>query len=183
MFDESTIINQVLAGDAQAFSCLVHRYQKPVISMSYHILNDRHIAEDIAQDVFFTAYQKLASFDPARSQFSTWLFTITRRLSFNALKKKIPIPLAELPDKPTSSNPTENFDQKEIFTRLDHILDTLPNHQKTAFILAELENLPYTEIARLENARLGTIKSRINRAKHKIAAALKTFSETNHENR
>ena len=175
MIDESAIINRVLAGDAQAFACLVQRYQKPVISMSYHIINDRHLAEDIAQDVFFTAYQKLASFDLARSQFSTWLFTITRRLSINALKKKNPIPLSEMPDKSVLSNPAENLDQKEIFARLDHILDALPPRQKTAFILAELENLPYAEIARLEGARLGTIKSRINRAKQKIAAALKNY--------
>ena len=125
MIDESAIINRVLAGDAQAFGGLVHRYQKPVISMSYHIINDRHLAEDIAQDVFFTAYKKLASFDPARSQFSTWLFTIARRLSSNALKKKNPIPRAQIPDKPAPSNPPKNLEQKEIFAQLDHILDTL----------------------------------------------------------
>ena len=175
MIDESAIINRVLAGDAQAFGCLVQRYQKPVISMSYHIINDRHLAEDIAQDVFFTAYKKLATFDSARSHFSTWLFTITRRLSINAIKKKKTIPLSEMPDKPASSNPTNNLDQKEMFARLDRILDTLPPRQKTAFILAELENLPYEQIARIENARLGTIKSRISRAKQKIAADLKNY--------
>ena len=72
------IIRQVIDGNVDSFRLLVQRYQKPVISMINHIINDSHTSEDVAQDVFLAAYKKLASFDSARSKFSTWLFTIAR---------------------------------------------------------------------------------------------------------
>jgi len=76
MSDELRIIRDVLEGDIDSFRLLVERYQKPVIKMIRNIIEDYHICEDIGQDVFFTAYKKLSSFDPTRSNFSTWLFTI-----------------------------------------------------------------------------------------------------------
>lgn len=176
MIDESALIKRVLAGDVNEFRLLVHRYHKPVISMICHLTNDRHLAEDIAQETFLAAYKKLSSFDSARSEFSTWLFTIARRLSINTLKKKKPIILTQLPDKPDPHRPPDELARKELFDQLDLVLNTLPIKQKTAFILAEFENLPYAEIARIENNRLGTIKSRINRAKAKLAHALKAYA-------
>ena len=88
MTDEITIINRVLNGDVDSFGLLVQRYQRGVISMIKNLINDHHASEDIAQDVFFTAYKKLSSFDQARSKFSTWLFTITRNKAINFLRRK-----------------------------------------------------------------------------------------------
>ena len=76
MTEELRIIRRVINGDVDSFRLLIERYQRPVISMIRNITNDNHLCEDLGQDVFFTAYKKLASFDPARSSFSTWLFTI-----------------------------------------------------------------------------------------------------------
>jgi len=173
MIKEISIISHVLNGDIDSFRFLVQKYQKPVISMINHITNDYHIAEDIAQDVFLVAYKKIPSFDPARSNFSTWLFTIARNKSLNALKKKKPLLLANIPEKTTSHNPHNELTQKEFFDQLDHALEKLPKAQKIAFILSEFENLSYAEIAQIEGVRLGTIKSRINRAKQKLQQALK----------
>ena len=88
MAEDIRIIRQVIDGDVDSFRLLVQRYHKPIISMINHIINDSHASEDVAQDVFLAAYKKLASFDPARSNFSTWLFTIARNKSLNALRKK-----------------------------------------------------------------------------------------------
>ncbi len=90
MIDENTIIKNVINGDAASFRLLVERYQKPVIRMIGSIVNDRHICQDIAQDVFFAAYRKLKTFDNGRGSFPTWLFTIARNKSLNAIKKKRP---------------------------------------------------------------------------------------------
>jgi RNA polymerase sigma-70 factor (ECF subfamily) len=175
MTSEVELIRQILEGDIESFSLVVERYQKPVVRMIKNITDVRESCEDIAQDVFFTAYKKLASFDPARSSFSTWLFTIARNKSLNALKKKRTFSMRELPEKTDPSNPSDDLARKEFFAELDRRLQALPFKQKTAFVLAEFEKLPYEQIAQIEGARIGTIKSRISRAKKKLRVALKDF--------
>ena len=175
MTSEVELIRQILKGDIESFSLVVERYQKPVVRMIKNITDVRESCEDIAQDVFFTAYKKLASFDPARSSFSTWLFTIARNKSLNALKKKRTLAMRELPEKADSRNPSDVLARKEFFTELDRILQALPFKQKTAFVLAEFEKLPYEQIAQIEGVRIGTIKSRISRAKKKLRSALKNL--------
>src|SRR5438034_2018967 len=93
MPEDSDIVKHVLNGDVDSFRILVERYQRPVLSMIRRLIWDSHRCEEIGQDVFVAAFQKLSTFDPARSKFSTWLFTIARNMSINALKKKTPIPV------------------------------------------------------------------------------------------
>src|SRR5215469_13635857 len=104
MPEDADIVKRVLNGDVESFRILVERYQRPVLSMIQRLIWDSHRCEEIGQDVFVTAYQKLSAFDPARCQFSTWLFTIARNLSINAVKKKIPTPMENLPETPDSRN-------------------------------------------------------------------------------
>ena len=172
MADEIEIIRSVLAGDADSFRLLVQRYHRPVIRMIRNIVNDNHICEDIAQDVFLAAYRKLGSFDVARSSFSTWLFTIARNRSINALRRMRRVSLESVSDSGDSSQPPDALAQKEFFSRLDKALQRLGVRQRTAFVLAEFEALRYEEIAQIEGVRIGTIKSRINRAKKKLRLAL-----------
>ena len=177
MTDEISVIKAVLEGDVESFRQLVQRYEKPVIRMIKNLIDDHHICEDIAQDVFFTAYRKIKSYDPARSNFSTWLFTIARNKSLNVVKKKRPSAISSLPENSDTSAPTDTLIQQEFFDRLDKALQNLPAKQKTAFVLAEFEKLQYEQIAQIEGVRIGTIKSRINRAKKKLRLALKSFKE------
>jgi RNA polymerase sigma-70 factor (ECF subfamily) len=172
---ETEVINKVLQGDTDAFRLLVDRYQKPIIRFIKHMINDSHICEDIAQDVLFSAYKALDTFDSNRSSFSTWLFTIAKNKSLNVLKKKRAIFASQLPEKTEINNPSDDISEREFFDELDKILQTLPAEQKTAFVLAELQELPYDEIAQIEGAKIGTIKSRISRAKEKIKSALKNL--------
>lgn len=175
MTDEASTIKAVLEGDVDSFRQLVQRYEKPVISMIKNLINDHHICQDIAQDVFFTVYRKLNSYDPARSNFSTWLFTIAKNKSLNVLKKKRLSSTSTLPEKPAPSNPIDPMIQQEFFEQLDKALQNLPINQKTAFVLAEFENLTYQEIAEIEGTKLGTIKSRINRAKKRLAQTIRDY--------
>ena len=173
MTQETQVIRQVLEGDIECFRLIVERYERPIARMIRNIINNRESCEDIAQDVFFTAYRKLASFDPARSNFSTWLFTIARNKSINALRKKRPLSMSELPQNSDRHNPSDELAEREFFDELDAGLEALPSAQKRAFVLAEFEELSYEDIAQIEGVRTGTVKSRINRAKKKLAKALK----------
>jgi RNA polymerase sigma-70 factor (ECF subfamily) len=157
---------------------------QPIARMIRNIINNRESCEDIAQDVFFTAYRKLASFDPARGNFSTWLFTIARNKSINALRKKRPLSMSELPQNSDRHNPSDELAERELFDEIEAGLEALPSAQKRAFVLAEFEELPYEvlaefeelpyeDIAQIEGVRIGTIKSRINRAKKELAKALR----------
>jgi len=172
MIEETGIIRTVLEGDAESFRLLVQRYQKPVIRMIANIINDRHICQDVAQEVFLTAYKKLSSFDPARSSFSTWLFTIARNKSINAMKKRRIPSFSNPPERMDLSNPVDSLARDELFAKLNHALEALSPGHRRALVLAEFENLPYEQIAQIEGVKIGTIKSRINRAKHRLKSVM-----------
>lgn len=176
MTQDIEVIRQVLQGDAESFRFLVERYQRPIVRMIRNVTGDMVSCEDIAQDVFLAAYRKLSSFDPACSKFSTWLFTIARNKSINAFKKKRPHSMAELPESTNRDGPEGELAKEEFFARLDRALQALPSAQRRAFVLAEFEKLPYAEIAVIEGAGTGTIKSRISRAKKRLRSALEDFA-------
>jgi len=177
MTREIEVIRQILQGDIESFRLLLERYERPIVRMVRNITDNEESCEDVAQDVFFTAYRKLASFDPARSSFSTWLFTIARNKSLNVLKKKKALLMSELPEKADLRDPSDSVAQKEFSDKLDRELQALPSKHRRAFILAEFEKLPYEQIAQIEGVKTGTIKSRISRAKERLRSALSSFHD------
>jgi RNA polymerase sigma-70 factor (ECF subfamily) len=178
MSEDNQTIQRILAGDTELFRLLVERYQRPVIKMARNLTGDTALCEDIAQDVFFTAYKKLASFDESRSSFSTWLFTIARNKSINAAKRKTTLTFHELPEDVAGKDAPASLVEKEFFLELEKNLDTLPNKLKTAFVLGEIEELSYEDIAHIERATVGTIRVRISRAKEKLRTAFERCNET-----
>jgi RNA polymerase sigma-70 factor (ECF subfamily) len=176
MLDEEQIIQDILRGNKEAFRSLVVRYQKPVFRIIYQLVSDSHSVEDIAQETFIAAYEKLATHDPDRSEFSTWLFTIARNKSLNYIRKKKWLSGAFDQEAALQANPSDALCTKELFVQLNQVLDRLPGEQKRAFVLSEFENLPYEKIAQIECASLGTIRSRIFRAKQKLRKAFEQIS-------
>ena len=172
MNEETSIIKAVLEGDTESFRLLGQRYQKPIIRMTANLINDRHLCEDIAQEVFLSAYRKLPYFDPSRSSFSTWLFTIARNKSINAMKKRKIPSTGNPPEKSDFSEPSDALTRDELYIELDKALKSLSLGHRRALVLAEFENLPYEQIAQIEGVRIGTVKSRINRAKDRLRSAL-----------
>ncbi len=175
MTEDTKIIDRIIDGDIEAFESLVQRYQGPIIGMVRNLIGDEHTCEDIAQEVFFAAYKKLRTFDESQSKFSTWLFTIARNKSINYARRKKIISFVKLPDNVESNIDTDTAERTELFEKLNGLLQKLSNAQKRAFTLAEFENLSYEDIAQIEGIRLGTVRSRIHRAKKKIAKALKDY--------
>ncbi|HBG28371.1 MAG: hypothetical protein A2Y10_11270 [Planctomycetes bacterium GWF2_41_51] len=171
MIDEQKIINNIVNGDAESYRLLVEKYQNPVIRMIRNIVNDNHTSEDIAQEVFLAAYKKLATFDNMRSKFSTWLFTIARNKSLNVIKKKKTQTVEEISEIAEYKRGDE-LEKQEFLIELDKQMHSLPKNQKTVFVLSEFEKLSCEEIAKIERVREGTIRTRLHRAKRKLAKAL-----------
>ena len=172
MTEDTGIIRAVLEGNTESFRLIVQRYQEPVIRMIANLISDRQVCEDIAQEVFLAAYKKLPSFDPARSSFPTWLFTIAKNKSINVMKKRRIPSMGNPPENPVFSEPADSLIRGELFIELDKAMNSLSPGHRRALVLAEFENLPYEQIAQIEGVRIGTIKSRINRAKHRLRSAL-----------
>jgi len=175
MPDEMQIIERVLCGDSAEFRWIVERYQQPVMSIVRHLAGESTDCEDIAQEVFLSAFRHLKSFDVQRSRFSTWLFTIARNKSMNALRDRRTISLRNRPARSHSDEPTELLERAEVFRELDNALIRLPDRYRRAFVLSEFEGLPYDQIAQIEGIGLGTVKSRIHRAKAMLQCALARF--------
>ena len=176
--DEQDIIRQVLGGRTELYRALVERYQGPVFRLVRNLVPDAHECEDIAQDVFLIVLAKLSSYDAARSKFSTWLFTIARNKCLNHLKRRRPqvstlAGSGAVPGTTQARTPVDEAVSREFRDRLDGALAQLPVEQRTAFVLAEFEGLSYAEVAQIERTKLGTVKSRIARAKRYLRSVLK----------
>ena len=170
--EELEIIRRTLDGETDAFAALVRTYQNPLIRMLATILHDnQRFAEDVAQDVLVEAFRRLKTFDPARSKFSTWLFMIARSRGINALKRKRPALFSEPPE---ASEDHQTIEHRGDLSLLDKALHQLPPKQKQAFTLAVLQELPLAEVARIEATTVGTIKSRLSRARAHLRTTLET---------
>jgi RNA polymerase sigma-70 factor (ECF subfamily) len=177
MSDDLDVIRRVLSGDGESFRHLIAKYERPLFCFIRNLIADAHDAEDVAQEVFLAAYSSLGAYNPGRAAFSTWLFTIARNRCRNALKRRRPLVLDELPEEAGGRTPDAELAEAEWFGRLDQALATLPFEQKTAFVLAEIQGLSLEEIGAIEGVPLGTIKSRISRAREKLRSLLRPAAE------
>jgi RNA polymerase sigma-70 factor (ECF subfamily) len=146
----------------------VERYQRPLLSLIRNLTPPGADHEGVAQDVFLASYRSLASFDPRRSAFSTWLFTIARNRCRNELARRRPLAGVELPEVVDRRSPAQSAEEAELSHQLDVALSELPFEQRSAFVLAQLQGLSYEEVARIEGVSVGTVRSRIARAREKL---------------
>jgi len=175
--ESSAYPSKIKQGEINLYKQLIEKYQEPLFVMVVNIVKHRQTAEDIAQDVFLSAYTRLKTFDPTLAKFSTWLFQIARNRCFNEKKKKREAPMSDVDCHPSINNPADDLMKKEIFTALDNALDKLPLNQKTVFILAEIQGFSLAEVSAIEEVPLGTIKSRLSRAKEKLRSLLNEYME------
>jgi len=173
-FEEATIIGQVQAGRTEHFSYLVRRYEKGLFRMVGNLVDPAQV-EDVVQETFIAAFAHICRFDPERGSFCAWLYRIARNLALNARKKKRDRPLPEDLVIVDERTPDRNAQQNEIFRRLDRALEELRFQDRVIFVLADLEGLPYAEIARIEGLRLGTVKSRLARTRARLRSLLESY--------
>ena len=169
--EDRELVGRVLAGKTDDFRVLVDRHQQSIFRFALGMLGNREEAQDVTQEAFLAAFANLSSYDSSLAAFSTWLFTIARNRCINLLKQNRPIALNEI-DSIGEVTSVDPIVMQELSQQLDRALAALPVEQRLAFVLAEIEELPYAEIARIERTSLGTVKSRIHRAKQRLKSLL-----------
>ena len=177
--DENQLIRRICAGEHEIFRVLVEAHQGRVFRVCLNLLGDRARAEDLSQDTFVRAYQKLDQFDESKGKFGVWLVTIARRLCLNALKKVTPFPMADPPEpsEPGAEGPDDTMTRSEAFRSLDAALAGLSDEHRRVFVFAEIEELSHEDIAGIEEVAIGTVKSRLSRAKQILRDSLHSTYE------
>ncbi len=173
---DTDIVRRFKNGDLSVFNDLVHRYQDKIYNLCCYMLGDTVAAQDAAQDVFIKAYKNLDHFRPDASVY-TWLYRIAVNTCLDYNKKSRPEPLelgSAFEDLPSSaSSPEELYESKEIARTLQAALQQIPEKHRAAIILKEIEGLSYEEIAETLQVVIGTVKSRISRARDELRVLLK----------
>jgi len=181
---DKELFARVAADDERAFATFVERYKNRLYNFIFRIISEKEVAEDILQDTFLRVYNQRKNYSPDYA-LSTWVDTIAlnlvrselrkrklrKYLSLDFLKEESDI---ELPD-------TQNPEPGQLKPLLEKAINTLPEEYRTAFILCDIERLPYHEIAEIMRVPVGTVKSRINRARSMLREKLLPFKELNYE--
>ncbi len=174
---DAQLVGQVLGGNGAAFRMIVLRYQRPLFRFLGLLGFEAATAEDLAQQAFWRAYQALGSFDPQRASFSTWLFTIAKRLAANERQRahrRFEVPEAgdAADPRPTAPTAPDALAAAERAARVRSAIAALPEPLRSTFFLSQLEELTIEEVAGVEGCPVGTVKSRIHRARAQLRLAL-----------
>lgn len=187
---DQQLVERVQRGDKQAFGLLVAKYQRKLLRLLSRLIRDPAEVEDVAQETFIKAYRALPSFR-GDSAFYTWLY----RIGVNTAKNYL---VAQGRRAPTTtgynSEEAETFDDgeqlrdintperlmmsRQIGETVEVAMDALPDELKTAIVLREIEGLSYEEIAAIMDCPIGTVRSRIFRAREAIADKLRPLLDT-----
>ncbi|HYW55992.1 MAG TPA: RNA polymerase sigma factor RpoE [Polaromonas sp.] len=188
---DAVLVERTVAGDQKAFELLVIKYQRRIQRLIGRMVRDVDLVEDIAQETFIRAYRALAQFR-GEAQFYTWLY----RIAVNTAKKA----LMDLKRNPTVSENTFKSDDddetspveneltspdtpeavlagKEIAEMVNAAMEALPEELRQAITLREIEGLSYEEIAEAMSCPIGTVRSRIFRAREAISERIKPLLE------
>jgi RNA polymerase sigma-70 factor, ECF subfamily len=180
--DDSALVAAFLDGEKRAFNLLVDRYQSRLLNFVYRTTGDRERAEDLVQETFIRVYRHLHRFDQSK-KFSTWIYTIASNLAKNELRNRSRNPLVlfqaikknwDADQKPlewedNTFRPDDLFRKRHLRQMVESAVEELPEHHRVVFVLRELEGKTYEEIAEITACNLGTVKSRLNRARNNFA--------------
>jgi len=189
---DALLVARAVAGDQSAFELLVIKYQRRVERLIGRMVRDVDLVEDIAQETFLRAYRALHQFR-GDAQFYTWLYRIavnTAKMFLLELKRDRSITEASMPpgdaenetfyarhEPTTDETPESVMAAKEIGLAVNAALEALPPDLKQAITLREMDGMSYEDIAALMNCPMGTVRSRIFRAREAISAKVKPMLE------
>lgn len=176
--DDFSLINDFIDGDEDAFTVLVDRHKEKVRNLIYLTLGNTDAIDDIAQEVFIAVYRKLKNFK-FQSQFTTWLYRVTINKCRDYLRKvkirSIFSPFSvEDEERYSASYLSDNFDVREIVRKA---IAQLPEKLKMPLILRDFDGMSYQEIADTLEIEVGTVKSRIFRARDALKKLLEPYEK------
>ena len=193
---DQTLVQRVQNGDQQAFALLVAKYQRRIFRLISRFVSDPATAEDIAQETFLRAYRAIGRFR-GDSQFYTWLYRIAvntaKRNALDGARSPVLQENATFPqDEETfpkqeqlssMDTPDAVMASREIADTVNAAMDALPEELRTAIVLREIDGMSYDEIAQAMGCPVGTVRSRIFRAREAIARQLRPLLGTRSDER
>lgn len=188
---DAALMLRVQQGDRRAFEELVDKYKQPVMNVIYRTIGDATEAEDLCQVVFVQVF-KSANRYRVSARFSTWLFTITRNLCLNEIRRRsrhpadsLDAPHPEHEDQPMrqvedtrNCSPPDQLLHDELQQKIQQALDELPDNQRIAILLCRQSELSYEDIARVLGCSLSATKSLIHRGRETLKQKLKPYLRT-----
>ena len=188
--DDQVLVERAQKGDSRAFELLVSKYQRRLTRLLFRFIKDEHEVHDVAQEAFIKAYRALPNFR-GDSAFYTWLYRIAINTAKNFLvvNGRQPViqgslatdegELLDLTEQmPDYRTPETDLLNREIIQTVDAAVAGLPEELRQAITLREMEGLSYEEIAQTMNCPIGTVRSRIFRAREVIAKELRPLLDT-----
>ncbi|HET7087720.1 MAG TPA: sigma-70 family RNA polymerase sigma factor [Anaerolineae bacterium] len=177
--NEPALIAAARKGDLDAFNTLVLAYQHQVYNLAYRIMGDEASAADATQEAFISAYKHMESF--RGDSFKSWIFRIVTNACYDELRRRKRRPASSLeglvgdedleieydiPDE--SETPETRVERRELAQVIEFGIGTLPPDQRITLVLSDMQGMSYHEIAAITGANLGTVKSRLSRARAKL---------------
>ena len=179
--DDSELIRQTLDGERQAFGALVSRYQNRLYSSMLQILRSETDAEDVVQDAFVLAFTKLSTFK-GNSQWYTWLYRIAYNVAINRMRKRRPTVSLDGPSENQQFDfadagpaPDDRLEQQERANQLHLALARLTLEHRSILVLREMEGLEYESISEILDLPIGTVRSRLHRARNHLREHLEAL--------
>lgn len=177
--DDTRLVHASLSGNGEAFSELVKKYERMIYNTSYQILGNADDAFDVSQETFIKAYKSLGAFR-GDSKFSTWLYKICQNAAKDYLRSKSrhrTVSLTaygdddtkeiqlDIPDEDPSNQPGSSLEREESRKAVREAISQLSEDHKSVIVLRDIEGYSYDEISEILNLEIGTVKSRLNRAR------------------
>ena len=187
--DENTLIERAKKGELDAFNQLVLSYQDMAFNVAYRIMNDEAQAADATQEAVISMYRRLDSY--RGGSFKAWFMRIVTNQCYDALRWKKRRPSIALEPETNDGEtrespqwleddapkPEENLQQGELEAAIQHCIDNLPRDFKTVFLLVDVNGDDYESVAESISRPVGTVKSRLARARQRMQDCLRTFGE------
>jgi RNA polymerase sigma-70 factor (ECF subfamily) len=188
-FDEAELVSRSTQGDLDAFNRLVEFYQRPLYNLCLRMLASTEAAEDATQEAFIAAYRAIDRFRGTQpGGFRAWLFRIAVNACYDEMRRRRSRPSVSLNAPQGKSgrsfdfpNPGPTLEETaqiaELGSAIQRALNSLPPDQRLAVVLCDVQGFEYGEIALVMNVSLGTVKSRINRARARLREHLLASGE------
>jgi len=181
---DAECVRRVQQGDTDSFEVLVRRHQKAIFNLVYRLLGNYDEAAEVVQEVFLSAFKSIHQFR-GEANFSTWLYRIglnhasTRRKSLNSTQQhNIPLDGTEV-IADGAVDPAKNFEHKEIQQRVQQALNSLDTEDARIILLRDLQDVPYEDVAEMLDIPVGTVKSRLHRARQALRTSLAPYFHAN----
>jgi len=183
--EDTQLVEEALGGNQLSFQLLIERYQERIFALARHYTKSAVEVEDIVQDTFLKAYRRLETFQ-RQSSFSTWLYRIAVNTALDFLKRMGRSPVQAVEDPELSASPVRaqagsgiaiaapdaRLRREEVARITAEVLDELPEIFRTVLVLREFEDMPYQQMAEVLGISIGTVESRLFRARARFKEAM-----------